>query len=156
MVEPTSERKEEGRITAEQYPSLDLLAGKQIFAGWAVPPCEDCRFRLPSRLDDHLFDCCAGYWISIGSPVSSFHACFWSSVSRAMTLVMFSFCVAALLFRAFLRSCSLASLLNAPANDVPVAATMSRILDFWSLVSFSFSSTVELAKTWSPCACKLI
>jgi len=47
-------------------------------------------------------------------------------------------------------------LLNAPANEVRVAATMSRILDFWSLVSFSFSSTVELAKAWSPCACKLI
>src|SRR5208337_668630 len=30
MVEPTSERKEEGRITAEQDPSLDLLAEKNL------------------------------------------------------------------------------------------------------------------------------
>ena len=128
-----------------------MAAGqKKIFAGRPVPPCEDWGFRFPSRSDDQLFDRRAGYWISIGSPVSSFHAFFWSSVSRAWTLAMFSFCAAALLFRASVRSCSLASLLDAPANELRVASTISRIFDFWSLVSFSFSSTAAISEGLEP------
>ena len=64
---------------------------KKIFAGRAAPPCEDWIFRFRSRSDNQRFDRRAGYWISIGSPVNSFHARFWSSESRAWTLAMFSF-----------------------------------------------------------------
>ena len=60
-----------------------------------MPPYEDWGIGFSLRSDDQLFDRRAGYWISIGSPVSSFHAFFWPSVSRAWTLVMFSFYVAA-------------------------------------------------------------
>jgi hypothetical protein len=42
-----------------------------------VPPYEDWEIGFSSRSDDQLFDRRAGYWISIGSPVSSFHAFFW-------------------------------------------------------------------------------
>ena len=89
-----------------------------------MPPYEDWEIGFSSRSDDQLFDRRAGYWISIGSPVSSFHAFFWLG-EQGLDLGHVLLLRRGPLVPNVRGSCRLASLLNAPPIEVRVASTIS-------------------------------